>query len=174
MSAVEDTRVARERAHRLLAETRRSMLIAVDRWQFARLVATEGSVRPRPVMLPDDEQATMQELRKSGLVESDRDGAVSLTKAGNTVLGAAVPPESGLLAPPPLLCDSTIHEPRPAVVMAAETTGSMRRMAQCADCAQHYTLNAASLAVARFESDPSAPPVAIHLIPLPRPGSGGL
>lgn len=170
MSAVQDTRDARNRAQRLLTEIASGAIVLTPRtdWPYARSVpGTVCLVAP----LDEDEQHAMADLDRLGLILIE-DGAehhrpVALTDKGRAVLG--VPPAGP--APPPLLCDGVIHaqgEQPPAVVVVAETTGELKRMVLCRDCGQRYALDAACLALAGFELDPSAPPVAIHLIRLPQ------
>lgn len=178
MSAVEDTRDARERAHRLLGE------IAVGNVRVAWTGKTILFIPVVGTLLRLDEvadQDAIWDLLHADLatMEPPARGAddapnacpVALTDKGRAVLG--VPPADP--APPPLLCDGVIHaqgEQPPAVVVCAETTGGMKRMVLCRDCGQRYALDAACLALAAFELYPSARPVAIHLIPLPQPGTG--
>lgn len=170
MSAVEDTREVREREERLLGEV-------------ASGVITRTLLADRPYVRRDDrgqhpldaaDRDTMADLLRNGLVNVHWPELVTLTDKGRTILGAG-PDLGGLPTPPPLMCDSTVHEPRPAVVVMAETTGSFRHRAQCEECAATYALHAAQQALARFRLDRSIghnpPPVAIHLIPLPQSGA---
>lgn len=200
MSAVEDTRKARERANRLLAEIGNLRVFWHDQSRFC---GSDDGTRPFP--LADQDAVHELVLRKLAVVSgfppgSDRSQPtpVLLTDKGRAVLGAPgasdldeidvalvaeLKAQGGedaarmlreyltLPSPPPLLCDGVTHaqgEQPPAVVVVAETTGGMKRMVLCRDCGQRYALDAAGLTLAGFELDHCAPPVAIHLIPLPR------
>ena len=175
MSAVEDTREARERKERLLAEVAAGVIVRTLR---AELPYARRDKERQAFPLGATEQQAMAELRQRDLIAIDPGAdllrAVVLTDKGRAVLGAPAATNTGLPAVPPLLCESVVHgqNPPPGVVVCMESTGEMRRMVQCADCAPSYAAAVAAQFVAQYGRDPSAPPAAVYVLPLPQAWTG--